>query len=157
MRLGPTGDNPVEQFGYMSAMRKYFTFSGRAPRREFWMFVLINVIGAVILYFVDAALFGYNTDFSADTSGFNASGSVNGVFGTIWSLAHFIPGLAVSVRRLHDIGKSGWWVLIAIIPVVNFIGVFVLIYWYIKSGDENANEHGQNPYGLAGVNDDVFA
>jgi len=137
-------------------MRKYFTFSGRSPRREFWMFVLINFIGAFILFFVDGLLFGYSTDLSSGSGGFSAAASVNGVFGTIWALENFIPGIAVTVRRLHDIGKSGWWILIAIIPIVNFIGMFVLIYWCIKRGDEDTNDHGEPPYGLASVNSDVF-
>lgn len=147
----------MEQYGYMSAMRKYFTFSGRAPRREFWMYVLVYVVGAVILSFVDAALFGYNTDASSSSTGINASASVNSVFGLIWALAHFIPGLAVSVRRLHDIGKTGWWILIGIIPLVNFIGIFVLLYWYIKKSDEGTNDYGDNPYGLGAIDEDVFA
>ena len=65
-----------------------------------------------------------------------------GLLGGIYSLAVLLPGLAVAVRRLHDIGKSGWWLLIALVP---FVGAIILIVFFVKEGDPGSNEYGPNP------------
>lgn len=112
-----------------AVFNKYATFSGRSARSEYWWWVLFTIIVSLVLGFVDAALFGARM------------GQV-GIIGGIYSLATLIPSLAVSVRRLHDIAKSGWWLLIAFIPL---IGAIVLIYWFVQRGTVGQNNFGQDP------------
>lgn len=90
---------------YVQVLKKYAVFSGRARRKEYWMFVLFNIIVAVVLSFIDSA------------AGFSSSGEA-GVLSSIYQLAVFIPSLAVAVRRMHDVNKSGWFILI---PIYNLI------------------------------------
>lgn len=115
---------------YLEVLRKYATFDGRAHRTEFWMFVLVNIIVSIGLNIVDAII---GTD--------GALGA--GLLSSIYALAILIPTLAVAVRRLHDIGRSGWWLLIALIPIVGFI---ILIVWYATKGERAANRYGPNPW-----------
>jgi uncharacterized membrane protein YhaH (DUF805 family) len=106
--------------------RKYADFNGRAARPEFWWFLLFNVIVLAILSVVDAVVFGSGKQFLA----------------ILYDLAVLIPSLAVSVRRLHDKDKSGWWVLIALVPI---IGGLLLLYWYATPGTEGDNQFGPPP------------
>jgi uncharacterized membrane protein YhaH (DUF805 family) len=101
-------------------VQKYAKFDGRAVRSEYWWYVLFAVIASVVLAVVDYAL-GIQ------------------LLGTIFSLATLIPGIAVGVRRLHDLDKSGWWLLISLIPIIGFI---VLIYWLVQPGTPGANRFG---------------
>ena len=106
---------------------KYATFSGRARRSEYWYFVLCYTILTGILSFLarNSTVLGY----------------VSGVI----EIALFIPMLAVSVRRLHDIGKSGWFYLIGLIPLV---GLIIMIVWYVRDSDPGQNMYGPNPKGI---------
>jgi uncharacterized membrane protein YhaH (DUF805 family) len=104
-----------------SVFSKYAVFSGRAGRPEFWWFALFNVIASLILAFLDRILFGYE------------------ILGAIYGLAVLLPGLGVAVRRLHDIGRSGWWILVGVIPLVGWI---VLLVWYLSPGAPGFNEYG---------------
>ena len=122
----------MENFNYMSAMRKYATFSGRAPRKEYWMYTLVYLIIGIIAAIIDAFVFGL------------AEGSL-GIFGLIVGLVHLLPSISVGVRRLHDINRSGWWYLIIFLPIIGFL---LLLYWMIKSSDEGDNHYGPNPYGM---------
>ena len=88
---------------YIEVLKKYAVFSGRARRREYWMFVLFNVIIAVVLTMIEGI---------ADPD----SESSRSTLATLYGLAVLIPSLAVSVRRLHDTGRSGWWLLLALSP-----------------------------------------
>ncbi|MCG9749484.1 DUF805 domain-containing protein [Vibrio brasiliensis] len=108
---------------YLVVLKKYAEFSGRARRKEYWMFFLFNLIFSFILAFVDAVL-----------------GTV--FIGFIYALAVFIPSIAVTVRRLHDIGRTGWWVLIGLVPVIGFIVIFIFV---ATNGNEGSNEYGPNP------------
>jgi uncharacterized membrane protein YhaH (DUF805 family) len=101
---------------------KYATFDGVAGKSEFWWFYLIFTISAVTTYYIDINLF-------------NAKDGV-GLTSTIALLALFLPMTSVSSRRLHDIGKSGWWQLIAITG----IGIFVLLFWYVSDSDSTLNK-----------------
>ena len=102
----------------------YFTFSGRATRAENWWFVLFTVIGRLVLGVI---------------GGFaGLPGVLDGVF---W-IVTLIPSLAVGVRRLHDINRTGWWLLLWPVPVIGWI---VLIVWAIKQGDEGSNKYGPDP------------
>ena len=120
---------------YIKVLKQYVDFNGRARRKEYWMFVLFNFIIAFVLGFIDGIL-GLQIGSGAQAIG---------VLGLIYSLGVFLPGLAVSVRRLHDIGKSGWMVLIAFIPIVGAIWLLVL---YCKEGDPGDNQYGPNPKAL---------
>lgn len=102
----------------------YCNFDGRASRSQYWWWVLFTfIVGLVVGFF-----------FKPDTS----SGEfVNSVVG----LALFLPGLSLMVRRLHDVGRSGWWLLLWFTG----IGVFVLLYWFLKSSDMYTNEYGPVP------------
>lgn len=114
-----------------SGFQRYVDFSTRSSRSEYWFWVLFVLLGHVAAGVLDAVIFG----------GGAKEGSV-GVIAGLFSLATFIPGLAVGIRRLHDIGRSGWWVLIALVPV---IGVIVLIVFAVKPGQPGPNPWGPNP------------
>jgi uncharacterized membrane protein YhaH (DUF805 family) len=109
-----------------TCLNKYAVFSGRARRSEYWWFVLFNLVVNIVLSLVDLVIFG--------------SGS--SVLSLIFGLAVLIPGIAVSVRRLHDLGKSGWWLLIALVPL---IGAVLLIWWFSQAGTSGDNEYGPDP------------
>jgi uncharacterized membrane protein YhaH (DUF805 family) len=112
---------------------KYVDFKGRASRSEFWYFMLFYLIISLVLSLVDSMVLG---------SGEKSSGT--GLLSSIFSLAMLLPSLGVSIRRLHDIGRSGWWVLVSLVPVIGFI---VLIIFYVKDSQPGSNEYGPNPKG----------
>jgi len=115
---------------YLKVLRQYSDFEGRAQRSEYWFFVLINVIVTFILAFLDSA-FGM---FDPQTGW--------GVLSAVYALALFLPSLAVSVRRLHDTGRSGWWMLLLFVPMV---GALVLIFFFVLESQADANRYGMNP------------
>ena len=115
---------------YIKALKKYAEFEGRTTRKEFWMFVLFHVLIMIGLMILDNLL------------GLADSRSGYGVLTGLYGLAVFIPGLAISMRRLHDIGKSGWWLLLNFIPL---IGPLVLIVFYVIDSEKGSNEYGPNP------------
>jgi uncharacterized membrane protein YhaH (DUF805 family) len=106
----------------------YFDFNGRARRAEFWWYVLVVVIIAVILNVIDSII------------------HLGGILGGLFTLAMLLPNLGVAVRRLHDINRSGWWILIAFVPIV---GAILLIYWYAQPGAAGANQYGPDPKSAA--------
>jgi uncharacterized membrane protein YhaH (DUF805 family) len=112
---------------YLTALKQYATFSGRARRKEYWMFYLFNCIAFAVLSLVDG--------FLTSLVGFG------GLVALYW-LATLIPTIAVSVRRLHDVGKSGWWIFITLVPLV---GIFWFLYYLVIDGNEGSNEYGANP------------
>jgi uncharacterized membrane protein YhaH (DUF805 family) len=126
---------------YLSAFKQYAVFSGRSRRSEYWYFVLFNVIFAIVAMFLDK-LFG--TTFSINTIG-GTSRLPYGYFYLLYFLAVLIPSLAVAVRRLHDIGKSGWFFLICLIPVIGSIWLLVLMCIDSIPGP---NQYGINPKGI---------
>jgi uncharacterized membrane protein YhaH (DUF805 family) len=105
-------------------------FQGRARRKEYWFFVLFNIIVSVILNFLDRAIGTYDAEAGA------------GVLGGVYALAVLIPSIAVTVRRLHDTGRSGWWILIGLIPVIGWIVLLVFMLLDSQPGD---NQYGPNP------------
>lgn len=105
---------------YITVLKKYAVFSGRASRAEYWYFFLFNLIVSIVLGIVDMVIFGEDVVFGV---------------GNIYSLALLIPSLAVGVRRMHDIGNSGWFLLI---PIYNIILL-------ATKGEEVANEYGPVP------------
>ena len=116
---------------YLDVLKNYAVFSGRARRKEYWMFVLFNAIFAIAAMILDNVI------------GLTISKDVRyGPFYIIYVLATFVPGLAVSVRRLHDIGKSGWYFLLILIPC---IGGIILLVFDVTAGDVGENEYGADP------------
>ena len=106
---------------------EYATFEGRARRSEYWWFVLFNFIVSIVIAVLTAG---------------GGHGMGGGLFSTIWSLATLLPSLAVGARRLHDIDRSGWWLLIGFIPL---IGIIVLIVFFATRGTPGANRFGNDP------------
>jgi len=109
-----------------SCFSKYVTFSGRALRSEFWFFTLFVVLGSLVAATLDAVLFGVRGE---------AGGPVSLIFG----LGILLPNLAVSVRRLHDTGRSGWFILLGLIPL---IGIIILLIWFCQRGEDGPNAYG---------------
>lgn len=117
---------------YVEVLKKYAVFDGRAHRTEFWMFVLVSVIISIVLGVIDGIIGTY--------------GAAGGLLQGIYSLAVLLPSLGVGARRLHDIGRSGWWLLLGLIPLV---GIIILIVWWAQEGDAQPNQYGSNPWGTA--------
>ena len=107
-------------------VEKYATFSGRAPRSEYWYLTLFGYLLSLLIFFI-----GYT---------FNSPELMMGI-SLVVCLIFFVPGLAVSIRRLHDTGRSGWWLLLAFIPFIGSIAL--LIIFCIGSDDDN--KYGPNP------------
>lgn len=105
----------------------YVNFNGRARRAEYWQFTLVNIVISILLGVIDRAI------------GLAPLG-----IGQLFGLAILLPGLAVAVRRLHDIGKSGWYYLLVLLPVIGWIWLIVL---FATEGDKNTNEYGVDPKG----------
>ncbi|MBP6230693.1 MAG: DUF805 domain-containing protein [Paludibacteraceae bacterium] len=109
-------------YWYIEVLKKYAVFSGRARRKEYWMFVLVNFIIGFILGFIEGA-----ADMFAGTN--------ESILATMYQFTILIPSIAVGVRRMHDVGKSGWFILI---PIYNFILT-------CTDGDAHANKYGLDP------------
>ena len=103
---------------YLDVLKKYAVFSGRANRKEYWYFFLFNIIISIVLSVI-----------------VNVIGHGANIISILYSLAVLVPSLAVAVRRLHDIGKSGWWILITLIPLVGPIWLIILLA--MRSKTEN--------------------
>jgi len=110
---------------YLSVLKKYAIFSGRSQRAEYWYFFLFNIIISIVLGIISTVV-----------------GDDSSILGILYSLAVLIPGIAVSVRRLHDVGKSGWMLLIGLIPLIGAIWLLVLMVTDSNPGD---NKYGPNP------------
>lgn len=111
---------------YLDVLKKYFVFEGRAQRAEFWMFLLISMIVSFAIGLVDGfvGLYGIPT--------------------IVYFVAIICPSLGVAIRRLHDTGRSGWWLLIGFVPVIGI----VLIVFYILDSEAGDNDYGSNPKGI---------
>ena len=118
---------------------RYAKFDGRASRSEFWYFILFYVLIDIALAFVD--FFVVNPMLGATPDQVAQGGLLELVF----ALAMVIPSIALAVRRLHDIGKSGWWYLIGLIPL---IGALVLLYFFVLDSQPGSNQYGPYPKGL---------
>jgi uncharacterized membrane protein YhaH (DUF805 family) len=119
---------------YLDVLRKYAVFYGRSRRKEYWYYFLINFVIITALLLIDDQLGWINPEAGM------------GVLSGIYALAVLIPGIAVAVRRLHDSDRTGWWVLIALIPI---IGPIVLIFFLIQDSTPGENRFGPNPKGIA--------
>src|SRR5262245_30785986 len=110
---------------YLAVLKKYAVFHGRAGRKEYWYFALFNVIISMALAVIDGII-------------------GMGLLGVLYTLVVLIPGIAVSVRRLHDTDRNGWWLLIALIPL---IGAIVLLVFMVQDSKPGENQYGLNPKG----------
>ena len=115
---------------YFEALKKYAVFQGRARRREYWFYVLFNIIVSTALAFLDRI----TGTFVAD-AGF-------GVLSAVYTLGVILPGIAVSVRRLHDTGRSGVWFMITTVPILGFL---LFLYFMVLDGDPAENKYGASP------------
>ncbi len=113
---------------YREVLQKYATFTGRARRAEFWWFVLINFLIATVI-----ALFERMLGISDGTN--------PGFISSLYSLAVLLPSIAGGGRRLHDTGRSGWWMLLAVIPIANI----ALLVFFIMEGTAGPNAYGPDP------------
>ncbi len=108
---------------FIQAFKKYAVFNGRARRKEFWMYYLFLIIFMVVAAVIDAAMGSF-------------------VLSAVFTLVTLVPTLSVYIRRLHDTGRSGWWILISLIPLV---GSLVLFYFLISDGGVEDNQYGESP------------
>ncbi len=115
---------------YLKVLQNYATFTGRARRSEYWYFVLFNGIFSIVAMILDNVL------------GIALEGIGYGPLYGLYLLAMLIPGLAVVVRRLHDVGKSGWMYFIVLIPIIGAIWILVLL---ITDSQVGSNKWGENP------------
>jgi uncharacterized membrane protein YhaH (DUF805 family) len=111
-----------------SGFSNYVNFRGRAARSEFWFWILFTVLGGLVAEIFDFALFSAVTGHSPLTD--------------IFQLGTFLPGFAVAIRRLHDNDRSGWWLLLGLVPLV---GMIVLIVWWCTKSTRGYNRFGANP------------
>ena len=118
---------------YLAVLKKYATFSGRANRSEYWFFVLFNLIITIVLVSIDMAIGTYSETYG--------TGLIQGIYG----LGVLLPSIAVAVRRLHDSGKSAWWLLILLVPL---IGVIVFLIFLLLPGKAEANQYGKPIVGV---------
>lgn len=116
---------------YIKVLKNFTDFQGRARRKEYWMFVLLNIVISIILGTIDMLL-GFDME-----TGY-------GVLSGLYSLFIIIPSIAVAVRRFHDTGRSGWWLLIGLVPIVGWI---ILIIFLVLDSQKDANKWGENPKG----------
>jgi len=110
---------------YIDVIKKYAAFDGRAQRQEFWMFFLINFIISTVINVIDFNLLG-----------------TNGIISLVYALAVLLPSIALSIRRLHDTGRNGWWLLILFVPL---IGAIVFLVFACQDSESNENDYGLNP------------
>jgi uncharacterized membrane protein YhaH (DUF805 family) len=115
---------------YLEALRKYSDFAGRARRREYWFFVLFNTLIQVAAFVLDGVVGTFRVELGV------------GLLSGVYSLAVLVPSFAVLARRLHDTDRSGWWILIGIVPL---LGALVLMILALFEGDPGENRFGPSP------------
>jgi len=108
---------------YTDVIKQYAVFDGRASRPEYWWFFLINAVISLILDVV-------------------FRGSTGQVLGAIYTLAVLLPSIGVGIRRLHDTNRTGWWLLVSLVPLVGWIWIIVLL---ALAGDDGPNRYGPPP------------
>ena len=109
-----------------SCFNKYGNINGRATRSEYWYWTLFVILVSVVTFIIDISLLGSSIDDEFTP------------LNSIWSLAVLIPGITVTIRRLHDVNRSGWWILI----IFTVIGIIPYFYWLVKGSDANENSFG---------------
>jgi uncharacterized membrane protein YhaH (DUF805 family) len=130
---------------YVKVLKQYVDFSGRARRREYWMFILVNIVIVIVLSLIDTMLGTGGFRATSGGGSFYAANSL-GLLSGLYSLAVLLPTIAVTVRRLHDTDRTGWWILLGFIPI---IGGIVLLVFYVLEGTQGANRYGPDPKSVA--------
>lgn len=120
---------------FITVLKKYAVFDGRARRSEYWYFLLVYMVLLIVLMVVDAMMGSYSKDAGL--------GLLSGIF----SLGMLLPSFGVAIRRLHDTGRSGWWLLISIVPLV---GGIILLFFFAQDSEAGTNRFGPNPKGVEG-------
>jgi uncharacterized membrane protein YhaH (DUF805 family) len=115
---------------YLEVLKKYAVFDGRARRKEYWFFVLFNILISMALTLIDRLTGNVDPETGI------------GILGGLYAIGVMIPGMAVSVRRLHDTGRNGWWLLITFIPVA---GALLFLYFMLLDSNPEGNEYGPSP------------
>lgn len=108
---------------YLGVLKKYAVFEGRASRSEYWFFALFNFVISIAINVIEIPL-------------------QTAILSWLYALAVLVPSLAVGARRLHDTGRSGWWLLIFLVPI---LGPIILIIWFVFDSEPGANRYGPNP------------
>lgn len=124
---------------FLLPLKKYVEFNGRSRRKEYWMFYLFTVLVSIPLGIIDEV---------ADTTFQYGSG----VFSVLFSLFTIIPWISLTVRRLHDVNKSAWYLLLYLLPIIGWIWLFVLT---VTEGDQGSNEYGPDPKNPVSELDDI--
>ena len=119
---------------FLIALKNYVGFSGRSRRSEYWYFTLFYLVIAIVLSVLDGIVFGGSVD-----------GKGTPVLSGLFMLAMLLPSIAVGIRRLHDTDRSGWWLLIGMIPI---LGAIVLIVFFVQDSKPGENRFGPNPKGV---------
>lgn len=114
---------------FVDVFKKAFVFNGRSRRKEYWMFVLFSTLISIVLSIVDTV------------AGLELAEGM-GILGGLFSILIIIPTISVTIRRLHDIGRSGWWILLSFIPIIGWITLFIFSLLDSQSG---TNAYGPNP------------
>ena len=132
---------------YLEVLKKYAVFDGRSRRKEYWFFVLFNILVSMVILMIGGVLvaIGGHADDPATIGPKLAL--IYGLY-ALYSLAVLLPGLGVSIRRLHDTGRSGWLLLLAFVP---FVGGIILLVFMFQDSQPGPNQYGPNPKGIAGV------
>jgi uncharacterized membrane protein YhaH (DUF805 family) len=125
---------------YLKVMRdNYANFNGRARRKEYWMYTLIFTVLLIALMTIMFSVLSFSDETGIETG---PSVYLTVILVIVFLFAHFIPSIALTVRRLHDTGKSGWWYLIVFVP---YLGNFVIFIFTLIDGDRGDNKYGSNP------------
>lgn len=119
---------------YLDVLKQYAVFQGRARRKEYWMFTLFSMLVYIGLMIIEGIL------------GMGGEGGL-GLLSILYSLGVLLPSIGVTIRRLHDTGRSGWWLLICLVPLV---GGIVLLVFLVLDGQPGSNQYGPNPKETAG-------
>ena len=109
---------------YLKVITNYVGFTGRARRKEYWMYCLFYIIIGIAIGVVERVI------------------SMDGVLSGLYSLALLLPSIAVSIRRMHDTGRSGWWLLLNFIPI---LGWLIFLFFTVQDSQPGENEYGPNP------------
>ena len=117
---------------YIQVLKNYAVFSGRARRKEIWYFVLISYIISTVLWWIDSLIGTYQID---------NLWTIYVLF-SLYGLAVLLPSIGVSIRRLHDTGRSGWWIFIGLIPL---IGAIILLVFFVTDSQPGTNQYGPSP------------
>lgn len=133
-------EDSSRSFTYLNVIKKYAVFSGRATRKEYFIFMLCHFIISFLLWFLPMAVLPFAE--SLGSTGAIIAGIIAVSIPVLYQFALIIPALAVTVRRLHDTDRSGWWVLISLVP---FVGPIILLVFLIMDSTPGENSYGPNP------------